>query len=406
MSKEDNHFITAVFFTAAQIAIIKYVSEENRKMHTQIKYLNRKIEESEKKDIAKAVNADIKELAEKIEANETRISNQDEKINEIGNYINRLGRAANKVMGKVNSLENQLKAKPANPSGHVSPEQVKPEQVKPEQASSEPAASAHTKPEAVKQTDQAVAEQSVTDHVSYGQASPEQASPEQVSPEQVSPEPTTSEQAMIEPVAPEPEVSESIESNDKTSESDQPEKENYLPPEVIRSILIETGHDPDKTGNFNAEIDTSNVLSAIMTTITGSSSYEFNKPEYTTKFTGDVFLRLKDDRHIIALLTRVTDRRTGSINYHWVVFDVAENDVADSTPYNLPSLKNVFMTRSTFSDADSNTLKEQMVHLVSEYYLQKFTRNDRKEYINMLKMIRSHKLGEMKNIYKVMMRKF
>lgn len=396
MSKEDNHFITAVFFTAAQIAIIKYVSEENRKMHTQIKYLNRKIEESEKKDITKAVNADIKELAEKIKVNETRISNQDEKINEIGNYINRLGRATNRVMGKVNSLENQLKAKPANPSGHVSSEQVKPEQVKPEQASSEPAASAHTKPEAVKQTDQAVTEQSVTDPVSYGQASPEQ----------VSPEPTTSEQAMIEPAAPEPEVSESMESNDKTCESDQPEKENYLPPEVIRSILIETGHDPDKTGNFNAEIDTSNVLSAVMTTITGSSSYEFNKPEYTTKFTGDVFLRIKDDKHIIALLTRVTDRRTGSISYHWVVFDVAENDVADSTPYNLPSLKNVYTTRSTFSDADSNTLKEQMTHLVSEYYLQKFTRDDRKEYINMLKMIRSHKLGEMKNIYKVMMRRF
>ena len=391
MSKKDNHFITAVFFTAAQIAIIKYVSEENRKMHTQIKYLNRKIEESEKKDIAKAVNADIKELAEKIKINETRISNQDEKINEIGNYINRLGRATNRVMGKVNSLENQLKTKPANPSGHVSPEQVKPEQ-----ASSEPAASAHTKPEAVKQTDQAV-----TDHVSYGQAKPEQ-----VSPEQVSPEPTTSEQTMIEPAAPEPEVSESMESNDKTSESDQPEKENYLPPEVIRSILIETGHDPDKTGNFNAEIDTSNVLSAVMTTITGSSSYEFNKPEYTTKFTGDVFLRLKDDKHIIALLTRVTDRRTGSTSYHWVAFNVAENDVADSTPYNLPSLKNVYTTRSTFSDADSNTLKEQMTHLVSEYYLQKFTKDDRKEYINMLKMIRSHKLGEMKNIYKVMMRKF
>ena len=348
MSKKDNHFITAVFFTAAQIAIIKYVSEENRKMHTQIKYLNRKIEESEKKDIAKAVNADIKELAEKIKINETRISNQDEKINEIGNYINRLGRATNRVMGKVNSLENQLKTKPANPSGHVSPEQVKPEQ-----ASSEPAASAHTKPEAVKQTDQAV-----TDHVSYGQAKPEQ-----VSPEQVSPEPTTSEQTMIEPAAPEPEVSESMESNDKTSESDQPEKENYLPPEVIRSILIETGHDPDRTGNFNAEIDTSNVLSAVMTTITGSSSYEFNKPEYTTKFTGDVFLRLKDDKHIIALLTRVTDRRTGSISYHWVVFDVAENDVADSTPYNLPSLKNVYTTRSTFSDADSNTLKEQILYL-------------------------------------------
>ena len=396
MSKEDNHFITAVFFTAAQIAIIKYVSKENRKMHTQIKYLNRKIEESEKKDTAKAVNADIKELAEKIKVNETRISNQDEKINEIGNYINRLGRAANRVMGKVNTLENQLKAKPTNPSGHVSPEQVKPEQ-----ASSEPAASAHTKPEAVKQTDQAVTEQSVTDHVSYGQASPEQVSPEQVSPEQVSPEPATSEQAMIELAAPEPE-----ESNDKTSESDQPEKENYLPPEVIRSILIETGHDPDRTGNFNAEIDTSNVLSAVMTTITGSSSYEFNKPEYTTKFTGDVFLRIKDDKHIIALLTRVTDRRTGSISYHWVVFDVAENDVADSTPYNLPSLKNVYTTRSTFSDADSNTLKEQMTHLVSEYYLQKFTKDDRKEYINMLKMIRSHKLGEMKNIYKVMMRRF